>query len=146
MSKSKLPKTPKTEREQLYDALFGSDDDIDAERAEDTLLAYGINPEQLVVGFKERVKEELKRIHDGTGEISAPLSATLKSINAYLRDDEPAPVDPNAWVGNLLAGTLPVTSGAQAVVSFRHCAEGEVSSRDKNILDALKAELVGAEE
>lgn len=146
MSKKKLPQPPKTEGELLADALFGSGEDLDEERAREHLRAFGIDPEQLVVGFKESVKEELKRIHDETSEVSAPLSATLKSINAYLRDDEPAPVDPGDWVTNLLAGTLPAAAGAQAVASFRNCAEGKVSSKDKSIIDALKAELVGAEE
>lgn len=145
MSKKKLTQPQKTERELLSDALFGSGEDLDDERAREHLRVFGIDPEQLVAGFKECVKEELKRVHDETGEVSAPLSATLKSINAYLREGEPAPVDPNSWVSDLLAGTLPA-AGAQAVMSFRNCAEGEISSRDKSILDALKAELVSAEE
>ena len=145
MSKNDSKADPCDGRKELLDALFGPEDVADDESAVDTLRAYGIDPTKLVAGFKERLKGELKRIHDETGEVSAPLRATLWEVNAYLREEEPTLVEPNSWVAGLLAGRAGAGASG-AAFSFRNLAEGEVAPEDREIIEGLKAELQSEEE
>ncbi|MBA3239763.1 MAG: hypothetical protein H0T60_00870 [Acidobacteria bacterium] len=145
MSKKDSKADPCDGRKELLEALFGPEDAADDGSAADTLRAHGIDPTKLVAGFKERLKGELKRIHDETGEVSAPLSATLRKVNAYLREDEPEAVDPKSWVAGILAGQAGGRASGVAF-SFRNLAEGEVAAEDREIIEGLKAELESEEE
>lgn len=146
MSKKKFPEPTKTERDLLGEALFGHDEQVDAARADERLRALGVDPSDLVAGFKERVKEELSKVYKETGEVSEPLQAVLRSINAHQRENDPEQMDPPTWVEHLLGGTLGASHQSQPVLSFRGCEEGEVSRKDKSILDALKDELESEQE
>lgn len=146
MSKKNFPEPPKTERDHLTEALFGPDEEVDAQRAGERLRALGIDPSELVAGFKERVKEELSKVHKETGQVSEPLRAVLRSINTHQRENDPEQMDPPTWVEHLLGGTLGAAHQSHPVLSFRGCDEGEVSRKDKSILDALKDELESEEE
>lgn len=44
--------TTKSEREQIYDALFGADDEMSEESANEILQTFGITDEQLVSEFR----------------------------------------------------------------------------------------------
>lgn len=145
MSKKDSKADPCDGRKELLDALFGPEDAADDESTADTLRAYGIDPMKLVAGFKERLGDELKRIHDETGEVSAPLSATFREVSAYLREEEPEVVDPTTWVAGFFAGRAGAATSGVAF-SFHNLAEGEVLPEDREIIEELKAELESEEE
>jgi hypothetical protein len=132
---------PKSEREELFDAILGPDEEMDDELADEILSSYDLTGSQLVEEFKVRLQSELKRHFEETNEISKPLETALKSIMARQRASEPAPVEAEPWIGSVLAGSVASSAPAELLYSWHKQKEGAVSDKDKRILDELEGEL-----
>jgi hypothetical protein len=114
--------------------------------SEDILETYGITGEQLVDKFKARLQERIKEIHGETGRIPASLEATLRNVREYQREKAPKSISADEWVSEVFGVALPPTTHAQPLYNFRNCGTGEVSDKDRKILQDLKTELEGNEE
>lgn len=132
---------PKSEREELFDAILGPDEEMDDELADEILSTYNLTGSQLAEEFKVRLQSELKRHFEETNEVSKPLEAALKSIRDQERASEPAPVEAEPWIGNVLAGNLPSSAPAESRFDMHKQQEGPVSENDKRILDELEGKL-----
>lgn len=132
--------TPKSEREELFDAIFGPDEEMDEELAEEILATYGIAGSDLVEEFALRLQAELRKHYAETHKVSEPLSAALKSIREQQRAAEPVPVKPEPWIASVLGGTRQ-DAQCQPQVSFHNLQKDAVSMNDKEILDELENEL-----
>lgn len=133
--------TPKSEREELFDAILGPDEEMDEELADEILATYGIAGADLVEEFALRLQAELRKHYAETHEVSEPLSAALKSIREQQRAAEPVPVRPGSWIARFLGGTPPQDAQCQPQVSFHNLQKDVVSMNDKEILDELENEL-----
>ncbi len=141
MTKSDKNLQPKSEREELFDAILGPDDEMDDELAEEILSSYDLTGPQLVEDFKLLLQSELKHHFEETNEISKPLETALKNIMAEQRASEPAAVEAEPWIGSILAGTVTSSAPAELLYSWHRQKEGAVSEKDKRILDELEGEL-----
>jgi hypothetical protein len=142
MSKSKkdsLP--PKSEREQLLDSIFGPDEEMDDELADEILGGCGIIGSELVEEFKLRLQSELRQHYQETNEVSQPLSAVLRSIRESQTQPESESDDPKSRITNILHGIVPSSNQGDVMYSFHNLADGAVSGNDKQILDELRTEL-----
>lgn len=148
MTKSKniVPIPPKSEHEELFDAVLGLDEELSEKVSYKVLDTYGITGEGLVNKLKMRLQEKIKQVHQETGKILEPLEATLKNVREYQKEKEPKPVSPDAWIGGMFDATSMQVTNEQPHYSFRNCEGGEVSEKDKKILSSLKAELENEEE
>jgi len=133
--------SPKSEREELFDAILGPDHEMDDGLAEEIISSYDVTGPQLVEEFKLLLKSELKRHLEATNEISRPLETALKSIIAEQRASEPAPVEAEPWISSVLAGDVASSAPEQLLYSWHKQKEGAVSENDRRILDELEGEL-----
>ena len=141
MSKSRgIKPDPKSEREEFFDALFGPDEEITLEAARDILDTYEISGEQLVDKLKARLQQRIKDIAGETGTLPKSLEATLKNIREYQKEKEPNAVNADEWIGEIFSGAMP-NAHAQPLYDFRNSRAGQVSKKDRSILDQIRAEL-----
>lgn len=147
MSESKVIKLnpPKSESEELFDAILGPDEEISEGVSEDILKTHGITGEQLVDKFKASLQERIKEIHNDTGKIPTSLEATLRNVREYQREKAPKSISADEWVSEAFSVALLPTSHAEPLYSFRSSGTGEVSDKDRKILQDLKTELEGEE-
>ena len=148
MSKSKViePIPPKSDREELFDAILGPDEEMSEKVAEDIVETYGITGEQLVDKFKTRLRERIKEIRDEIGRIPTSLEATLRNVREYERERAPKAVGADEWVNEIFDVALLPNTHARPHYDFRNCGTGEVSEKDRKILNDLRIELEGAQE
>jgi len=132
---------PKSGREQFLDTAFGPDEEIDIDLADEILGSHGISGGELIEEFKLRLQAELRSHYQETNEISKPLETALKSIQEQQRASQPAPVNADSWIDDLLGGDIPKSSQLKPQYSFHRQKEGAVSANDKKILDELEGEL-----
>ena len=142
MAIKKIRPLPKTEEDELFDALFGSDEDIDLNTARDVLETYGVDSSDLVSKLKLRVEAEARKLSAEGKAVPVPVENALRNLrSAATKKSKSIDVDPDSYITNLLSGTLPY-AGAQPVSSLRGRKPGKkVSAKDKEILDSLKSEL-----
>ncbi|HLG16951.1 MAG TPA: hypothetical protein VJH03_20970 [Blastocatellia bacterium] len=133
---------PKTEEDELFEALLGPDEEIDLETAKDVLKACGVDSSDLVSKLMSRVEAGVRELRSKSKSVPVPVENALRNLRrAEEKKSESAGVDPDCYLANLLSGTLP-SAGAEAVSSLRGRKLGEkVSSKDKEILDSLKSKL-----
>jgi hypothetical protein len=148
MSESKVIKLvpPKTEGEELVDAIFGPDEEISDRVSEDILETHGIWGEQLVERFKARLQERIKEERDRTGTVPQALEATLRNVRQYQKERAPKTISADEWVSELFNVTLVPNTHSQALYDFRNRGTSEVSIKDRKILDDLKTELESGKE
>lgn len=137
--------SPKSEREDLMDAILGPDEEMDDDLADEILNSYGLRGPQLVEEFKLLVEAELKRHYQETSEISKPLEVALRSIIDQQRSAQPAPVQADSWIEAFLAGNVSSGASSRFLYSFHKQKEGSVSEKDKELLDELERELEGSD-
>jgi hypothetical protein len=145
-SKNIAPIPPKSEGEELFDAVLGPDEELSDQVSRKVLETYGITGERLVDKLKTRLQGKIKQIHDETGKISEPLEATLKNVREYQKEKVPKPISADVWINGMFDGKYIQSAHEQPLYSFRNCEGGEVSENDKQILSSLKAELGNEEE
>jgi hypothetical protein len=138
----KIRPLPKTEEDDLFEALLGPDEEIDLDTAKHVLQAYEVDPSDLVSKLKSRLEAEARRLRSEGKTVPVPVENALRNLrSAITRKSEPVRIDPDSYITNLLNGALP-SAGTQAVSSLRGRKPGEkVSSKDKEILGLLKSEL-----
>src|SRR5258706_407711 len=148
MSKSKMndPGIPKSEREEVLDAIIGPDEEVSKKVSEDILETYEIREERLIDKFKTRLQERIKEVHDECGKIPAALAATLKNVREYQRERVPKAIGADEWVDQIFCVALLPNTHAEPLYDFRNCRTGEVSDKDRKILNELKLELEVPEE
>src|SRR6266568_5457868 len=100
-SDKKLP--PKTAKDELFDAVFGPDEDITETTAEDTMRSHGVSREQLVENLKIHVQEKIKKTRDETGDVPETLVAMLNNIRDYQRNKEPKQAPAHQWVAEIFS-------------------------------------------
>lgn len=143
MSKNKPDERfpPKTETEELFDAILGPDEEISQKVADDIIETYEITREQLVDTLKVRLQERIKEIRDETGTIPRALEAMLTNVREYQREKAPKSVDADEWVADIFSGDLLPSAYATPLYDLRNRAAGEVSENDRRILNEITAEL-----
>jgi len=148
MPKSRIikPIPPKSEQEELYDAVFGPNEEMSEDLADDILATYAVTGQMLVDKFKARLQERIKEIHDQTGEIPAPLEATMRNVRQYERERIPRTVGADEWVSEIFGAALLPSSHASPLFSFRTSSTGEISENDRDILSRLMLELEEADQ
>lgn len=148
MSESKVIKLipPKSEGEELFDAILGPDEEVSEQVSEDILETYEITGEQLVDKFKNRLQERIKEVRDETGQIPTSLEATLRNVREYQREKAPRSMSADEWVSEVFNVALLPNTHSQPLYNFRNCRTGEVSEKDRKILEGLKNELEVGEE
>jgi hypothetical protein len=142
MTKSKFNKQePKSKREEFFDAILGPDEEITERAAEEILSTYELTGEELVNNFKARLQQRIKQLRDETGGIPESLAATLRNVSDYQKERAPKTFDADETVQSIFSEVpLPKTS-AQPLYSTRNRTAGEVSEKDKKILNEITAEL-----
>jgi len=146
MKKKDLNGRPElTEKEELVEALIGNDDDFeDEECSEEYLDAFGIDPNTLVLQFKEHLQERARRHQAENGSVPDSISDALRAIRDHLKSSDPMNVDPDDHIDKLLSGQLARGASAGGYArSLRRKDGEEMSEEDEELLDALEAELEG---
>jgi hypothetical protein len=133
--------SPKSKREEFLEAIFGSDEEMDDQSADEILASHGIKSSDLVEEFKLCLQAELRRHLHETNEISKPLEAALKAIRDQQHASQPAPVKADSWIDSFLGDGISSSAQPQLQYSFNRQKEGAISANDKKILDELEGEL-----
>src|SRR5690242_1333756 len=116
-SDKKIP--PQTAKDQLFDAVFGPDEDISENNADEIMRTHGVSREGLVENLKIHLQEKIKRTRDDTGVIPATLVAMLNNIREYQKEKTPKSVGADEWVAEVFNPTSMPSSHAQPKYSFR---------------------------
>jgi hypothetical protein len=128
------------EKKKLDEALFGLDEEIDTETADDILDLYGINCEKLVTDFKLLIQEEIRK-ENGKAEKKKEvenLLSTLKDISNYQRANDAKQIEPKTLIQGLLDGTF--LPNLKPSWDFRNKSDDGLSENDKEILKDLDEE------
>lgn len=131
---------PKTAKDELFDAVFGLDEEISEKVADEIMQSHGASREQLVESLKTQLRDKIKEIRDETGVIPHALVAMLNNVREYQKEQEPKLVQADEWIGEIFSGVLP-NKDAQPVYSFRKSSSGQVSEKDRKIIEQMKVDL-----
>lgn len=137
---NKNQKIQRTEEEIIDEALFGIDEDIDAETVEEILNSYDINSEDLVNDLKLKIKHELKENYGNNEkeQESENLGRVLRDISNYQRANDPKQIEPKSLIQGFLDGTI--QKKLKPSLDFRNKSKDGISEHDKQILDDLEKE------
>jgi hypothetical protein len=142
MSKDKKrSKPPQSSQESFDEIVFGPEDEMDIETADNILESHNISGAELIEEFKLRLQAELRSHFEKTNEVSKPLESALKEIRQQQRASEPKPIQAHSWIGDLLSGDAIASGESKLLYSWHKQKEGLVSDNDKRILDDLEREL-----
>jgi hypothetical protein len=145
MPSKKVRPIPKTEEDELFDALIGPDEEIDDETAKEVLKIYGVSSSDLVSKLKSRVEADVRKLRSESKSTPVPIQNALKNLQTATTPHpkpDPMNVDPNTHINNLLGGKAKAVSGAAGRIGFRGRKAGErVSRKDKELIESLKAEV-----
>jgi len=133
--------SPKTAKDELFDAVFGPDEDISENNADEIMRTHGVSREQLVENLKIHLQDRIKKTRDETGAIPEMLVAMLNNIRDYQKDKAPKPVGADEWVAEIFNPTSMPSSHAQPIYNFRNRKAGGLSENDRRILSELEAEI-----
>jgi hypothetical protein len=132
---------PKTAKDELFDAVFGPDEGISENVAEEIMQSHGVSREQLVESLKMQVQQKIKQVRTESGAIPETLVAMLNNLREYQKEKAPKPVGPDEWVAEIFSGAAMPNSHAQPLYNFRGRGTGELSDNDRMILSELQAEI-----
>lgn len=132
---------PKSAKDELFDAVFGPDEDISENNADEIMRTHGVSREQLVENLKIHLQDKIKETRDETGDIPEMLVAMLTNIREYQKEKAPKPVGADEWVAEIFNSTSMPSSHAQPMYSFRNRKAGGLSENDLRILSELEAEI-----
>jgi hypothetical protein len=145
MPSKNIRPTPKTEEDELFDALIGPDEEIDGEAAKEVLEIYGVNSSELVSRLKSRVEADVRQLRSEGKNVSVPMQNALKNLQAATApppQQNPMDVDPNVHIDNLLSGKAKAATSSTSRTSLRGRKSGErVTKKDKALLDSIKSEV-----
>jgi hypothetical protein len=132
----------KSEEETLFEGLLGPDEALDLESAREILEAHGLNPSDLISNFKSKLEDEARKLRLQGTAVPPSMQQALQNLRTGpLERPDPSANDPKAWLNGLLSGTLE-SSQRQSAYSLRPRKPGEpLTTKDKEILDALTAEI-----
>ena len=139
--KSDKNQPPKTAKDELFEAVFGPDEDISENNADEIMRTHGVSREQLVENLKIHLQDKIKKTRDETGVIPETLVAMLNNIRDYQKEKAPKQVGADEWVAEIFNPTSMPSSHAQPIYNFRSRKAGELSENDLRILSELEAEI-----
>jgi hypothetical protein len=131
---------PKTASDELFDAIFGRDEDIAEKLGEEIMDSYGVSSEHLVESLKLEIQKRIKESRDETGAMPAELVAMLNNVRAYQKEKEPKAVGADEWISQIF-NVSSTSSTVQPVYNLRTRDVGMLSEKDKKILNEMIAEL-----
>jgi hypothetical protein len=144
MPSKKHRPAPKSEKDELYEALLGSDEEMDDEEASEILAGHGINSSDLLLEFKSRVETDARRIQSNGKTIPVPMQNAIKNLRATIdsQKQEENSIDPAEHIESLLSGKAQAATNSAGRYSFRNRKAGEkISNNDRNLLDSLEDEV-----
>lgn len=130
------------ENEELFDALFGSCDEMSDEEVDMFLQAHGIDEDDLISGLGQKMAQEAsKRLSKGNS-VPPPLQNALKNFKEnHQRASAPPKSQPDTWINNLLNGIFPEASFGEMSFAFKGKKDGALSSKDQELLASLEDEV-----
>ncbi len=132
-----------SEEKMMFNALFGSDEEMNDENARDILDSYNISNEELTDDLKAEIRRELKENY-GKYEKDAEsqnLGKVLRDISNYQRAKDVSQIEPKTWVQSILNNTLNIVSSNNTELAYRNKNDGEYSENDNRVIDELKSDL-----
>lgn len=131
-------KIQKSEEEIINEALFGADEDIYIETAEEILASYNINTDDLVNDLKSRIQQELRENYGKKDKEkdSGNLGNVLRDISNYQRASDPKQIEPKSLIQGFLDGTM--QTKLKPSFDFRNKSKDGISENDKQILKELE--------
>lgn len=138
--KNQIP-APKTMREEMLDAVFGTPDDIDEEAADAILEAHEIDIDALISGFQEKVARDSGRFISQ----SKPVPTLLKNAQRAMKENpsnKQRLQTPAEYIDKLLSG---IGEGigifSEPVFSFKGRKDDNLAASDIEIIQSLEKEL-----
>lgn len=131
-------KIQKSEEEIINEALFGADEDIYIETAEEILASYNMSGDDLVNDLKLRIQQELKENYGKKDKEkdSDNLGKVLRDISNYQRANDPRQIEPKSLIQGFLDGTM--QAKLKPSFDFRNKSKDGISENDKQILKDLE--------
>jgi len=131
-------KIQKSEEEIINEALFGADEDVDIETAEEILASYNINSDDLVNDLKSKIQLELKENYGKKDKenVSENLGRVLRDISNYQRVNDSKQIEPKNLIQGFLDGTM--QAKLKPSFDFRNKSQDGISENDKRILKELE--------
>lgn len=142
--RKQLSDLPGPEPDEVRDALFGDDLEIDADTAEKILQSHGISSDAMVDELKALMQERIRaNASEGGKEIeNENLLYFVKDITNYKRSRSPEAVKPEGWIKSIIdnttAGLFPNHTNASA---FRGRKDGDLTENDQKLIDEVESEL-----
>lgn len=128
----------KTKKEQFIDAIIGKDEELTDELASKILSEFGIDESRLVDNFKDSIQNDLRKLHSESKEASN-LRRTVRNITEYQKSSSLDVGEPEDYIASLINTVQ--SAFQKPVFSFRNRNNGEMSEKDKMILNELQEEL-----
>jgi len=140
----RLSDLPEPESDEVREALFGKDLDIDAETAEEILESHGISTEAMVDELQALMQERIRKnaSEGGKDAENENLLFFVRDITNYKRSRSPEAVKPESWVKSLIDNTTATLFPDHTTArTFRNRKEGDLSENDQKLIDEAEAEL-----
>jgi hypothetical protein len=136
MAKKKLTPPEKSATDKVFDALLGPAEEITDEEAQELITAFGMNTEDLVAEFQERLGAASRTLRLQGKDVPD----TMRNVTKTLREGYKLPVvEPKSWLDNLFSGQ--VTGPLQVQYAYRKKKGDIITKRDERLLADLKAEV-----
>ncbi len=131
------------EYDEIGDALFGHDLDIDQETAELILESYNLEGDNLLAGFKELLQEDYRKNISEKGDERERnnLLFCIKDIGNFQRETDPKLIEPKSWISSIVDNINQNLYPNQYAFSYRREKGKEISEQDKKLIDDLQSEL-----
>lgn len=133
------PEPPETD--DIRDALFGSDLDIEEEDLGEILALYNLSAETIVTDFKALLQDRIRMNESGDPQEKENLLLFLRDITNYQRARSPESVEPKSWVRSLIDNTNKTSFPAQNAYAYRGRENDEDAEADKELIQELESEL-----
>lgn len=132
-----------SEEKMMFDALFGSDEEMNDETAREILDSYNISNEELVIDLKSKIQGELKENYGKPEKDveSQNLGKILRDISNYQRANDISQIEPKTWVQSILDNTLNTISPNKNQLAYRNRNDGKDCENDNKVIDELKSDL-----
>ena len=140
----RLSDLPAPERDEVRDALFGNDIDLDEETAEEILRSHGVSSDAMVDELRALMQERIrKNAAQGGKEVeNENLLFFVRDITNYKRARSPDAVKPESWVKSLVDNTTATLFPNHATAkSYRNREDGDLSENDRKLIDEAESEL-----
>jgi hypothetical protein len=131
------------EEKMMFDALFGSDEEMNDETAREILDSYNISNEELISDLKSKIQGELKENYGKPEKDveSQNLGKILRDISNYQRANDISQIEPKTWVQSILDNTLNTISPNRNQLAYRNRNDENDCENDNKVIDELKSDL-----